>query len=82
MITVEKARELAAEYIKPCKLAKQSGETATRYVFTELTQEGEIFPGGADLTVDKESGECRHEFLPREGKLPWSPIKGYKKIDQ
>ena len=83
MISLEEARELANEYLKSvnCRVRKIVGEVSNKFLVIIENERGNIPPGGVDLTVNKETGECRHEFLPREGKLPWSPIKGYKKLE-
>lgn len=56
------------------------GEIPSKYVFNLQTQNGEIPPWGGHMTVDKESGECKFEYLEREGNAPYSPIRGYKEI--
>ena len=56
------------------------GEIREKYVFSMQDSSGMIPPGGGRWTVHKETGECKFEYLERDGDKPWSPIKGYKKI--
>lgn len=62
-------------------LCESYGETPKKYVFISKPENGSVPPGGGHLTVDKETGECQFEYLEREGDKPWSPIKGYRRIE-
>ena len=71
---------------KRLALRKSYGEINDKYVFAveySAPEEyrGSVPPGGASLTVDKETGECKYEYLEREYLAPYAPIRGYKKIE-
>ena len=71
---------------KRLTLRKSYGEVEDKYVFaveysTPEEYHGSAPPGGESLTVDKETGECKYEYLEREFLAPYAPIRGYKKIN-
>lgn len=82
MLTLSEAIETVREHLpKNQRLCDSYGEAQGKYVFTGQFSDGSIPPGGFNWTVDKESGLCMCEYLAREGNKPWSPIRGYKKLD-
>ena len=82
MITLEEALEIVKHIIPNNHiLIEDYGEVSGKYVFTTRDKNGFVPPGGGHWTVNKETGECKFEYLERDGNKPWSPIKGYKKID-
>ena len=83
MITLKKALEIVQQKIpNNHTLNENCGEITEKYLFTTRDKNGCIPPGGGHWTVHKETGECKFEYLERDGNKPWSPIKGYKKIDR
>ncbi len=60
------------------------GEIPGKFVFFPKDSLGMIPPGGGAITVDKESGECKFEYLEREGDKPFSPFKNFRvlKLDK
>lgn len=62
-------------------LCDSYGEAQGKYIFTGQFSDGTVPPGGGHWTVDKNNGDCKFEYLEREGNKPWSPIRGYKKIE-
>ena len=83
MITKEEAKELGNEYLKSvnCKVRKIVGEVSNKFVVIIENERGNIPPGGVDLTINKETGECKFERLERESLAPFAKIKGYKKLE-
>ena len=82
MLTLKEAIEIAKKHIpKGQTLRRSYGEAQGKYVLTSQNSMGMIPPGGFNWTVDKETGECKCEHLEREGDKPFSPIRGYKKLE-
>ncbi len=79
MISFQDALEIAKEFAD-FGVAEDYGEAQGKYVFWILDSHGWIVPGGGNITVDKENGECKYELLEREFLAPYAPIRGYKKI--
>ena len=71
-----KARELAEFGV-----SDDCGEIPRKYVFWIQDSHGRTVPSGDTITVDKETGECKYEYLEREYLAPYAPIRGYKKIE-
>lgn len=82
MLTLVEAIEIVKHYIpKNQTLYASYGEAQGKYLFNGQFQDGCIPPGGFHWTVNKKTGECKCEYLEREGNKPWSQIRGYKKIE-
>ncbi|MBR0102713.1 MAG: hypothetical protein IJQ01_04365 [Selenomonadaceae bacterium] len=82
MLTLKEAIKIAEKHIPKGQTLRESyGIAQGKYVFVSQNAQGMIPPGGLTWTVDKETGECKCEYLEREGNKPWSPIRGYKKLD-
>lgn len=82
MLTLQAAIKIARENIpKEHVLGNNYGEAQGKYVFFTQDSIGTIPPGGFCWTVDKKTGKCLCEYLEREGNKPWSPIRGYKKLE-
>lgn len=82
MLTLSEAIETVNKHIpKGHTLCKPYGEAQGKYVFSTQDLRGIIPPGDFRWTVDKISGSCKCEHLEHEGDKPWSPIRGYKKLD-
>ena len=81
MLTLSEAIEVVNVHIpQRHTLCKSYGEAQGKYIFSTQDARGIIPPGGFNWTVDKETGECKCEYLEREGNKLWSPIRGYKKL--
>ena len=85
MITLEEALEIVQKKLSAtCEghtIKKSYGEVPNKYVFVQQDSKGIVPPGGWHWTVNKETGECKCEYLEREFLAPYAPIKGYKKIE-
>lgn len=80
MINFQKAKE-NAENAALFGLMEDYGQTPSKYVFFPKDKLGSVPPGGLAITVDKESGECKHEYLERDGDKPFSPFKDYQPLN-
>ena len=83
MLTIEEAKAKANEYLKQreCEVHDIYGEVGGKYIITYKSNAGYFPAGGYDLTVNKETGECKFERLERESLAPFAKIKGYKKLE-
>ena len=82
MLALKEAIEIVKKNIPPDKtLRKSYAEAQGKYLFVAENAQGMIPPGGGFFTVDKESVECKWEYLEREFLAPYAPIKGYKKLE-
>lgn len=82
MLTLKEAIKTAEQNLpKEYTLCNSYGEAQGKYVFEAQDWRGIIPPGGFNWTVDKETGECKCEYLEREFLAPYAPIKGYKRIE-
>ena len=82
MLTLKEAIKIAEQNLpKGHTLCNSYGEAQGKYVFEAQDLRGIIPPGGFNWTVDKETGECKCEYLEREFRAPYAPIKGYKRIE-
>lgn len=81
MITLKEAIKIAERYIpKGHTLHNSYAEAQGKYLFISQDSRGIVPPGGFNWTVDKETGECKCEYLERERIHPMARIRGYKKI--
>ena len=81
MLTLVEAIKIVKRYIpKEQTLYNSYGEAQGKYVFNGQFPDGCIPPGGFNWTVDKETGECKCEYLERERVHPMAKIRGYKKL--
>lgn len=82
MLTLAEAIEIVKRCIpKGQTLYNSYGEAQGKYVFNGQFPDGCIPPGGFHWTVNKNTGECKCEYLERDGNNLWSPIRGYKKLE-
>lgn len=81
VITVENAAKLANRFLKKSRVRKVIGEVDNKYLIIYENLNGDLPAGGYDLTVNKETGECKFERLERESLAPFAKIKGYKKLE-
>ena len=81
MLTLREAIKIVEKKIPQDKaLRKSYAEAQGKYLFVAEDSHGMIPPGGFHWTIDKETGECKCEYLEREFLAPFAPIKGYKKL--
>lgn len=81
MFTLEEAIEIVTRNIPSDMIIRKSyGEAQGKYLFVAEDVRGMIPTGGCHWTVNKETGECKYEYLERESVHPMAPIKGYKKL--
>lgn len=82
MLTLREALNIVNAHIPARQVVCNTyGEAQGKYIFTGQFSDRTIPPGGGNWTVNKETGECKFEYLEREGINPWSPIRGYKKLE-
>lgn len=81
MIEFAQAFSIAKAQAVPLTIDKiHFGEIPGKYVFFPQDSNGKIPPGGGAITVDKKTGECKYEYLEREGGKPYAEIIGYRKL--
>lgn len=82
MLTLKDAIKIVEKRIPKNQTLRDSyGEAQGKYLFVAENAQGMIPPGGGFITVDKTTGVCCFEFMEREENKPWSPIRGYKKLE-
>lgn len=82
MLSLQEALNILTGHIPAVQsLRNDYGEAQGKYVFVVQFSDGTIPPGGGNWTVDKETGECKFEYLEREGDKLWSPIRGYRRLE-
>ena len=82
MLTLKEAIEIVKPHIPKTQTLRESyAEAQGKYVFVGQFFDGSIPPGVMTWTVNKKTGECKCEYLEREGNKLWSPIRGYKKLE-
>lgn len=81
MLNLKEAIKKIEQYIPVgYTICNNYGEAQGKYIFVSKDSHGIIPPGAFHWTVNKETGECKCEYLEREGDKPFSPIRGYKKL--
>jgi len=82
MLTLKEAIEIVKLHIPKTQTLRESyAEAQGKYLFVGQFPDGCIPPGGFNWTVDKETSECKCEYLEREFIAPYAPIRGYKKLE-